>query len=142
MEFVFGSKFICYNLDTAKKIAYDPNIFQSTITVDGDCFDPEGTLSGGARGERANILTRLNEMKGNIDELNRCENLLVNLEKEMNIEREIALKHSRLKNELDIHSNKMNLAKTSLEQTVHHQKLEKFESLTNEINMKRSEIEN
>jgi structural maintenance of chromosome 2 len=142
MEFVFGGKFICFNLETAKKIAYHPQILQSTITLDGDCFDPEGTLSGGARAERANILVRLGEMKSNIDELNRIQNELISLEQEINKEREKSVQFSRKKNELDMQLNKLNLVKTSLEQTTHHQKLEKFNNINLEITEQRNEIEN
>ena len=142
MEYVFGSKFVCFDLDTAKKIAYHPQILQSTVTLDGDCFDPEGTLSGGARAERSNILIKLGEMKGNLDELNKKESEITNLEKEITIEREKSLLFSNKKNEYNLHLQQLNLAKISLEQNSHHQKLEKANSVNLEILEKREQIEN
>lgn len=48
MEFVFGTTFVCNNMDNAKKVAFDKRIMTRTVTLGGDVFDPHGTLSGGA----------------------------------------------------------------------------------------------
>ena len=102
MEYVFGSKFICYNLESAKKIAYHPQILHSTITLDGDCFDPEGTLSGGARVEKSNILIRLSEMKENIDELKKHQTEMSKIDLEIETERKKSMEYNKKKNELDL----------------------------------------
>lgn len=47
MEFVFGTTFVCNNMDNAKKVAFDKRIMTRTVTLGGDVFDPHGTLSGG-----------------------------------------------------------------------------------------------
>ena len=47
MEFVFGSAFICKDMDAAKKVTYDDRIMKKTVTLGGDSFDPTGTLTGG-----------------------------------------------------------------------------------------------
>lgn len=47
MEFVFGTTFVCDNMDNAKKVAFDKRIMTRTVTLGGDIFDPHGTLSGG-----------------------------------------------------------------------------------------------
>lgn len=63
MEYVFGSRLVCLNLDAAKQVAFNPNVMCSTITLEGDHFDPEGILSGGARGERAQLLVKSAELR-------------------------------------------------------------------------------
>ena len=47
MEFVFGSAFICRNMDDAKKVTYDQRVMKKSVTLEGDSFDPAGTLTGG-----------------------------------------------------------------------------------------------
>ncbi|RUS73082.1 hypothetical protein EGW08_019163 [Elysia chlorotica] len=47
MEFVFGSVFVCTDMDSASKVAYDPKIMRKCVTIEGDTVDPAGTLSGG-----------------------------------------------------------------------------------------------
>ena len=47
MKFVFGDAFVCEDNETAKKVAYDPRVRMRCITVDGDTYSPNGTLTGG-----------------------------------------------------------------------------------------------
>lgn len=47
MEFVFGGVFVCKDMDTARKVAFDEKILRKCVTLDGDMFDPSGTLTGG-----------------------------------------------------------------------------------------------
>lgn len=47
MEYVFGSTLVCDTLDNAKKVAFDKQVKTKTVTLGGDIFDPQGTLSGG-----------------------------------------------------------------------------------------------
>lgn len=47
MEYVFGSTLVCDTLDNAKKVAFDKQVMTKTVTLGGDIFDPQGTLSGG-----------------------------------------------------------------------------------------------
>lgn len=55
MEYVFGSTLVCDTLDNAKKVAFDRQVMTKTVTLGGDIFDPQGTLSGG---ENSNALLR------------------------------------------------------------------------------------
>ena len=48
MEYVFGGVFVCKDKETANLIAFDKNIRTKCITVDGDVYDPSGTLTGGS----------------------------------------------------------------------------------------------
>lgn len=47
MEYVFGSTLVCDSLDDAKRVAFDKQVMTKTVTLGGDIFDPQGTLSGG-----------------------------------------------------------------------------------------------
>ncbi|RXG57275.1 Structural maintenance of chromosomes protein 2 [Armadillidium vulgare] len=62
MQWVFGSVFICKDMDSAKQVAFHPSIMKRTVTLDGDVMDPAGTLSGGARRKGGSILSQLDSM--------------------------------------------------------------------------------
>jgi len=47
MEYVFGSSFVCKDMDAAKQVTFDERINKKSVTLDGDSFDPSGTLTGG-----------------------------------------------------------------------------------------------
>lgn len=53
MEYVFGSTLVCDTLDNAKRVAFDKQVMTKTVTLGGDIFDPQGTLSGGENEEES-----------------------------------------------------------------------------------------
>lgn len=47
MEYVFGTTLVCDSLDNAKRVAFEKGVSTKTVTLGGDVFDPQGTLTGG-----------------------------------------------------------------------------------------------
>uniref|UniRef100_M4B1T1 Structural maintenance of chromosomes protein n=1 Tax=Hyaloperonospora arabidopsidis (strain Emoy2) TaxID=559515 RepID=M4B1T1_HYAAE len=48
MEYAFGSSIICETSELAKNVTFHRDIKVKTVTLDGDSFDPAGTLQGGS----------------------------------------------------------------------------------------------
>jgi len=80
MGFVFGSTFICKDSETAKQVTFSKEIGGArSVTIEGDVYEPSGTLSGGAAPTSSGILVkvqdlldterRLGEAKGRLDAL-------------------------------------------------------------------------
>lgn len=70
MEYVFGSAVICENSEIAKRITFDPSLSLKSITLNGDIYDPSGTLSGGSSASSSGVLLqlqKLNEVKNQLD---------------------------------------------------------------------------
>nr|CAH8876488.1 unnamed protein product [Trichobilharzia regenti] len=64
MEYVFGDVLVCPDMDIAKRVAFHATIARRTVTLEGDVFDPQGTLSGGSRNPATqNLLTRIFEWR-------------------------------------------------------------------------------
>jgi structural maintenance of chromosome 2 len=53
MEFAFGNFFVCKDAATANAVTFHPDIRAACVTLDGDMFDPAGTLEGGSAGAGA-----------------------------------------------------------------------------------------
>ncbi|KAG4960102.1 hypothetical protein JHK87_036735 [Glycine soja] len=49
MEYVFGSTFVCKTIDAAKEVAFNREIHTTSVTLEGDIFQPSGLLTGGSR---------------------------------------------------------------------------------------------
>lgn len=62
MEYTFGNCIICDNSDVAKEIAFDKKIRNRTVTLEGDSFDPSGTMTGGALNSIGSLLSRITEL--------------------------------------------------------------------------------
>lgn len=140
MEFVFGSKLICTTLDGAKQVAFHPRIMSHTVTLDGDHFDPEGMLTGGARRERVDILKKVRELQQLAQHANTKKNELRQAQGQFEQLKVQNGKYLELKRSFDTTTNEFNVCKSKLEQNSHHQKLEKYRSLINEVDEKKEFI--
>lgn len=70
MEYVFGSAIICDSPAVAKAIAFDKQIRNRTVTLDGDVYDPAGTLTGGSNNQIGVLLSKIDELASANRELN------------------------------------------------------------------------
>ena len=61
MKYVFGQTFICSTSEIARKIAYGGYKFKC-VNLDGDIFDPNGLMTGGAVNNKDSILKRVVEL--------------------------------------------------------------------------------
>ncbi|GJE94134.1 condensin complex subunit SMC2 [Phanerochaete sordida] len=59
MNFVFGETLICDDAASAKLVTFSREIGVKSVTIDGDVYDPSGTLSGGAAPSGSGILVRV-----------------------------------------------------------------------------------
>ncbi|KAF3310869.1 Structural maintenance of chromosomes protein 2 [Orbilia oligospora] len=62
MEYVFGSALVCANAETAQRVTFDPSVRLLSVTLDGDVYDPSGTLSGGSAPTSSGVLITLQEL--------------------------------------------------------------------------------
>lgn len=47
MEFVFGFVFVCFDMNSVKKVIFDDKIMKKLVIMEGDFFDLVGILIGG-----------------------------------------------------------------------------------------------
>lgn len=129
MEFVFGTTFVCDNMDNAKKVAFDKRIMTRTVTLGGEVFDPHGTLSGGARSQAASILTKFQELKDIQDKLKVKENELQALEEELAGLKNTAEQYRQLKQQWEMKTEEADILQTKLQQSSYHKQQEELDAL-------------
>ncbi|GCB80332.1 hypothetical protein scyTo_0016166 [Scyliorhinus torazame] len=150
MEYVFGSVFVCDCLDNAKKVTFDPRIMTKTVTLGGDTFDPQGTLSGGARMQSVSVLVKLQELKDVQDELKSKQANLQKVNKELESLKNIVEKYRELKLQCELKSQEeelllemdallLELEELKREQTGYKQQIEAVEEA---IRSYKEQIEN
>jgi structural maintenance of chromosome 2 len=69
MSFVFGSTLVCESLEVAKSVAFDKGVRTRTVTLDGDSFEPQGTLTGGSKANLGAVLGQLRSLSDASTEL-------------------------------------------------------------------------
>ncbi|KAJ5510116.1 RecF/RecN/SMC [Penicillium expansum] len=83
MNYVFGNTLICQDADTAKKVTFDPSVRMKSVTLEGDVYDPSGTLSGGSSPNSSGVLVTLQKLNDITKELRSKERQLATLEDHM-----------------------------------------------------------
>ncbi|XP_043480727.1 structural maintenance of chromosomes protein 2 [Leptopilina heterotoma] len=129
MNWIFGQVFICKDMETARKIAFHDGIMKKCVTLDGDVFDPSGTLSGGSRAKGGSILLKLEELKVIQNELNQKNYELRDVEGNISNIGQNAQKYTMLKQTYDLKSHEVEMVRKRIQQTTHHQIKEEVEAL-------------
>ncbi|GMM38446.1 condensin subunit [Saccharomycopsis crataegensis] len=133
MEYIFGSVFITKDPETSKNITFNPQIRARSVTLDGDVYDPSGTLSGGSRRQTGSILV-------SIQNYNKLNSDLQALQDEMNdikadIEREEAISRETmaLQKQVNLTNHALELAIKKSESSSASQLIKKHETNKEEL---------
>lgn len=114
MEYVFGSTLICENAETAKKVTFDPAVRMKSVTLEGDVYDPSGTLSGGSSPSSSGVLVTLGKLNRLTQELNALELELKELQTSMAKEKKKLDLSRKAKQELDLKSHEIKLTEEQI----------------------------
>ncbi|NXW58265.1 SMC2 protein, partial [Eurystomus gularis] len=145
MEYVFGTTLVCNNMDNAKKVTFDKRIMTRSVTLDGDTFDPQGTLHGGncwfysyintvcASSQAVPILSKLQEMKNVQEELKAKESELQTVEEELARLKNVAEKYQQLKQQWEMKSEEAEMLQMKLHQTSYYRQEEELLALNKSI---------
>jgi len=82
MAFVFGDTLICDDAESAKAVTFNSAVGLKSVTLDGDVYDPSGTLSGGSAPSSSGLLVKVQELKEAETNLHGAKAALIKLEKE------------------------------------------------------------
>ena len=114
MEYVFGSTLVCDDAETAKKVTFDPAVRMKSVTLEGDVYDPSGTLSGGSSPNSSGVLVTLAKLNELNKELQAREAELSDLQATMAKEKKKLDSARKTKQELDLKSHEIKLAEDQI----------------------------
>lgn len=114
MEYVFGNTLICADADTAKRVTFDPNVRMRSITLEGDSYDPSGTLSGGSAPNSSGVLVTLQKLNDLTRQLKEAEASLQTLQSKIHREKAKLDQARKIKQELDLKSHEIKLAEEQI----------------------------
>lgn len=114
MEYVFGNTLVCEDAETAKRVTFDPNVRMRSITLEGDAYDPSGTLSGGSSPNSSGVLVTLQKLNSLTRQLNGAEKSLHELQVQMAKEKSKLDQARGIKQELDLKTHEIKLAEEQI----------------------------
>uniref|UniRef100_A0A8B9J099 Structural maintenance of chromosomes protein 2 n=1 Tax=Amazona collaria TaxID=241587 RepID=A0A8B9J099_9PSIT len=133
MEYVFGTTLVCDSMESSKKITFDKRIMTRSVTLDGDIFDPQGTLHGGASSQAASVLAELPEIKAIKTELETKKSELRSVEDELERLKNVAVKYQQLKQQWEMNCEQAELLEMKLQQSAYHKHEEELLALKKTI---------
>lgn len=114
MNYVFGNTLVCQDADTAKRVTFDPSVRMKSVTLDGDVYDPSGTLSGGSAPNSSGVLVTLQKLNEITREIRTKERHLASLEENMRKEKKKLDATRALKQELDLKTHEIKLTEEQI----------------------------
>ncbi|KNC84458.1 hypothetical protein SARC_03322 [Sphaeroforma arctica JP610] len=80
MQYVFGTTIVCTSAQAAQKVTYDRDVRTRCVTLDGDVYEPSGTLSGGSNRNKSSVLQRLQKLNQAEEEFTQAARELADLD--------------------------------------------------------------
>ncbi|KAK1021157.1 Structural maintenance of chromosomes protein 2, partial [Friedmanniomyces endolithicus] len=114
MEFVFGNTLVAADAATANKVTFDPAVRLKCITLEGDVYDPSGTMSGGSAAQGSGVLLTLQKLNAITAELEQQEDRLAKLESAITKDAQKLKSARQIKQELDLKSHEIQLAESQM----------------------------
>lgn len=114
MEYVFGSTLVCEDAQTAKQVTFDPSVRMKSVTLEGDVYDPSGTLSGGSAPQSSGVLVILQQLHKVQKELDAEEAALSKLQGFLTKEKAKLDASRQLRQELDLKNHEITLAQEQI----------------------------
>ncbi|KAK9829006.1 hypothetical protein WJX72_003368 [[Myrmecia] bisecta] len=109
MQYAFGGAFVCKDSATAKSLAFNKDVRTRCVTLEGDDFNPGGTLTGGSRNNSSSVLARLHAVAEAMEELEAHRAVLGQAQQALQQMAAATKEHKRLSQELELKQHALGL---------------------------------
>lgn len=133
MEYVFGNTIICDTGDVAKAVAFDPSVKNRTVTLEGDDFNPAGTLTGGSNTNLGVILNKVAELSVAQEKLDACQAEIKVLVTQLKAMTADSNEFDKLTNDLDAKNYALQMCEEKLAESSYAQTMNQISSLEQDI---------
>lgn len=111
---MFGSTLVCVDAETARKVTFDPAVRLKSVTLEGDVYDPSGTLSGGSAPQSSGVLLTLQKLNDITKELEGQIKALAALQAVMARDKKIMDSARKIKQEWDLKLHEISLTEEQI----------------------------
>ncbi len=133
MEYVFGNTLVCADADTAKRVTFDPNVRMRSITLEGDAYDPSGTLSGGSAPNSSGVLKTLQKLNDISRQQKETETALKALQSKISTEKSKLDQARKINQELDLKAHEIKLAEEQISGNSSSSIIQEVENMKSQI---------
>ncbi len=139
LEYVFGSTLIVDDANAANQIC--DRTKTRTVTLDGDVYDPSGTISGGSKNNLGTTLAKLSQLTESTVKLAEEERKLDGVRREWEEMKADSKAYEGLSARMEICEAELQSVEKHLSQTTYGMLLDKFTAMKKEIDDAGAEVE-
>ncbi|EQC29079.1 hypothetical protein SDRG_13239 [Saprolegnia diclina VS20] len=122
MEYAFGSTIVCDSSATAEAVTFHRDVRARTVTLEGDSFDPAGTLQGGSAPSNNNaILKRVHAVAAIARDLELARAERNAVADELDAMRDDAKAYADLQRKLELKAHELSLLRRQIQETSYAQ---------------------
>eukprot|EP00898_Chlorokybus_atmophyticus_P005912 jgi/Chlat1/6321/Chrsp44S05888 len=133
MAYVFGGTFVCKDSATAEKVAFNKDVLTPCVTLEGDIFNPQGTLTGGSRSQSASLLLKLHELNNLEDDLRARKQKLAEVDTQVAATAKTEGVYKQLLAQLQLKEHSLQLLQSRLAQSEYQQLMDATAKLEDEL---------
>ena len=116
MAYVFGDTMICDDAASAKLVTFSKELGGvRSVTLDGDVYDPSGTLSGGSAPNSSGVLVKVQELQRAEQRLREANDVLHHLEADANKNAQAREKWRQMNGALELKLHEVTLMQQQVE---------------------------
>lgn len=141
MEWIFGNTFICDDAQTAKDVTFNKSISMKSVTLDGDVYDPHGTLSGGSKPNSSGILVKVQELNNVKQDIVYHKKELEMLEHELESAQKSISEYRKCKQRLDLQHHELSLIEQRISKGAHAQLIARLQTIKEQLVEQEAEME-
>jgi structural maintenance of chromosome 2 len=131
VEYVFGATIVVDGMKAANQICDATKT--RTVTLEGDVYDPSGTISGGSKNQLGTTLTNLSTLAESTRDLEEKRKQLQTISAALASQKAASAKYDKLHTQLELARAELDATKKHLSQTSFGVLVEKQDSMTAEL---------
>ncbi|RCV28634.1 hypothetical protein SETIT_5G419000v2 [Setaria italica] len=140
VAYVFGSTFVCRNTEAAKEVAFNREVGSTSVTLEGDTYQPSGLLTGGSKGGRGDLLRKLDKLAKAETDLSDHQKKLSVIEQQIGALLPLQERYTKLKSQFELKSYDLSLFQKRVEQNEHHKLGELVKKIEQELQESKQEL--
>ncbi|RKP27033.1 hypothetical protein SYNPS1DRAFT_27308 [Syncephalis pseudoplumigaleata] len=133
MQYVFGGTLICADSETAQKVTFDRRVRLKSVTLDGDVYDPAGTLQGGSKPQSAGLLVKIQALHEARQQLAALQAELGQIEKKLASMEAHGSKYKQLAHQRELKQHQQALAQEQLSSSPQAQLLDALQQAQEQL---------
>jgi len=140
MKYVFGNTLVCTDMNSAKQVAFDRDIFCKSVTLDGEVFNPQGTLTGGSSNRTSSVLENMRVFQVKQNEYGELQEQIKRLKASLHEFHQQNEQNQQIRQDIDLLTHEITVLKERINDSAYASLQGRINELEQELNKQQIEV--